>query len=607
MSRRRWWMVGLLAGVLAMVMAASSVTGGVVPTLASWNDREVAHGRLGVLDCTDPQGQFAARGAGTMISGSALGVDLDSAAEVQDAEVLHDGDRSWTEQGAPTDSFDAYFAPLGVTALEFLSVGLGLIQLPLDTDTGVIGQYGQAQSTGAATGAAGLVNDEGVIALEPGTGEPQLATLELSELLASLDHDVASLVGDNVADVNLEAGDLAGRATLDGCEAALSGALGANPLAAQAAELDQVVSREYLISSLQTSVESPAVGSLVGGIEGVLVTLENTVNGLADNGGVVDRLIGGVSDLLGPLLGALRLGDVDASITANIDLSSVRTFLTEDFGDDAGILTIAPTAGTVSVDTAALLAAAYPDRYSNGLNGLPPNTDLLGDPAVVNALTAALGQTLDDWLGGVQSLLTGAVDAVNVHVDVAVNLSAVLLIVPVPIATITAEVHGSLGDLLQGDVSAQVDLRLLGVNLGLLEDLLIGLLNGLVGSLTNGLGLLVGTVVGDVLGPLGTLGSTVTNLVQPIVTAVSGVYTGLYADGLISLTVNNQNRPFTGSSGGPPEWAGLPEGQYDVSALRLGVLDAAGDAGVRLHLGRGSVGPVCLLDDAAMPAGCPET
>ncbi|MEW1979582.1 choice-of-anchor G family protein [Citricoccus sp. NPDC079358] len=563
-------------------MAASSVTGGIVPTLASWNDREVAHGRLGVLDCTDPQGAFATRGAGTMVSGSALGVNLDSAAEVQDAEVLQDGDRSWTEQGAPTDSFDAYFAPLGVTALEFLSVGLGLIQLPLDTDTGVIGQYGQAQSTGEAVGASGLVNDEGVIALEPGTGEPQLATLQLFELLGSLDHDVASLVGENVADVDLEVGAVAGRAELDGC-------------AAEFGALNEAVTREYLVSSVDTAVESPAVGDLVTGVNGVLTGLENAVNGLASNRGVLDQLTSGVSSLVGGLLGTLRLGNVGVSLTATIDLSSVRSFLAADFGDESGVLTINPGTGVVTVDTAALLAATYPGEYSQGLNGLPPNTDLLADPAVVNALTTALTQSLDDWLAEIQTLLSGALDAVQVSVDVTLSLRLLGL----PIANVDAHVEGGLADLLAGSLAATTDVRLLGLlDLGLLDPLVNGLVNGLGGT--------VGTILDGVLRPLSALGSAVNALTTPIVTAVSNLYNVLYLDALVSLSLNNQNVPVNGSTP-PPEWEGIPSGQFEVSALRLGILDAAGDARVRLHLGRGSVGPVCLLDAAAQPAGCPET
>ncbi|XKH53577.1 choice-of-anchor G family protein [Citricoccus nitrophenolicus] len=582
MSRRRWWMVGLLAGVLALVMAASTITGGIVPTLASWNDREVAHGRLGVLDCRAPaEGQFATRGSGTMLSGSALGIDHDSVAEVRDAEVLNDGERSRETGGVPTTAEDSAFAPLGAEALNFLQLNLGLIQLPLDNSTGVIGQYGQARSTGRAVGAAGLVNDSGVVALEPSGGYPELATVELSTLLDSVGLDLGTLLGENVADVSLEVGSVAGRAELDGC-------------AAEFGALNEAVSREYLVSSVDTAVESPAVGGLVTGVNGVLTGLENSVNGLASNQGVLDQLTSGVSSLVGGLLGTLGLGNVDVSLTATLDLSSVRSFLAADFGDEAGVLTINPGTGVVTVDTAALLAAAYPGEYSQGLNGLPPNTDLLADPAVVNALTAALTQSLDDWLAEIQTLLTGAVDAVQVSVDVSVGLRLLF----VPVATVDAHVEGGLADLLAGNVDATTEVTVLGLlDLGLLDPLLNGLVNGLGGT--------VGTILDGVLRPLSSLGSAVNALTTPIITAVSGVYNALYLDGLVSLRVNNQNVPVNGSTP-PPEWEGVPSGQFEVSALRLGVLDAAGDARVSLHLGRASVGPACLLGGVGSPARCPE-
>lgn len=580
MSRRRWWMVGLLAAVLAMVMAASSVTGGIVPTLASWNDREVAHGRLGVLDCTDPQGQFATRGSGTMLSGSALGIDLDSVAEVRNAEVLNDGEQSRETGGVPTTAEDSAFAPLGAEALNFLQLNLGLIHLPLDNSTGVIGQYGQARSTGRAVGAAGLVNDSGVVALEPSGGYPELATVELSTLLDSVGLDLGTVLGENVADVSLEMGSVAGRAELDGCEAEFG-------------TLSEAVTREYLVSSVDTAVDSPAVGDLVTGVNGVLTELESAVNGLASNRGVLDQLTAGVSGLVGGLLGTLSLGDVGVSLTATIDLSSVRSFLAADFGDESGVLTINPGTGVVTVDTAALLAAAYPGEYSQGLNGLPPNKDLLADPAVVNALTTALTQSLDDWLAEIQTLLTGALGAVQIDVDATVALRAIL-----PVAEIDAHVSGSLRDLLSGNMRATTVTRVLGI---------VPIpLTPLTDALANGLGATVGGIVNSVLAPVAQLGATVNALTTPIITAVSGVYNALYLGGLVSLTVNNQNAPVNGSTP-PPEWDAVPEGQFEVSALRLGVLDAAGDARVSLHLGRGSVGPVCRLDAAVMPAGCPET
>lgn len=588
--RLRVWAAGTLTLMATGLVAAP----GIVPTLASWTDREVVHGTLGVLDCTDPEGRFTSRGAGTMVSGSALGTDLDDVAAIKDAEVFNDGTRAFLSDGtdAPGPD-DSHFSPLGVSVLQSPDLNLGFLQIPLDTDTGVLGQYAQARSTGHTAGAAGLVTDKGAVALDPGTGYPDLATIQLTDLLKRLDHNVASLIGENV-NVSVEVGAVAGRATLDGCGAALAGAPDA------AAALQEAVHREYLISSLNTVVDSPAVDSLTSGVEQVLVDLEYAVNGLASNDSVLGGLKDGVAGLLDGVLGSLRLGTISITkVTATIDLGPVRDFLKEEFRDEGRILTVSPKTGKVTVDTAALLAAAFPDRQSAGLNGLPPNTDLLGDPVVVATLTGALGQALDDWLSQVQNRLNAALDAVSVEVGISVAVRARVLLVWVDVAEITASVKGSLAGLTAGNAQVTTGVTALGViDLG-------NLLDPLTNALVNGLGETVGTVLNTTLRPLATLGTTVTALAEPIVTAVSEVYNALYLDGLVSLRVNNQNRPFAGAEAGPPEWAALPTGRYDVSALRVGVLGAAGGAGVHLHLARGSVGPVCLIGATASSQACP--
>lgn len=563
--------VAAVAG--AAVLVGVAVTPHTQSTLASWTDSEWTSGSLGVLDCADPlAGSFTTRSEGTMVSGSVLGIDLDSVADVEDALIENEGDL--------VNPDDTTFAPLSVTALEALQVPLGYaLQLPLDTDTGVIGQYAQATSTGAMTGAAGLINDTGVIALEdPAIGYPELGELRLSQLLDSPGIGLGTLLGDNVTDVTLDTGAVAGRAQLDACDAAFQGITA------------DTLSREYLASDVTTTVESPAVGNLVTAVDGVVSGLEDAVNGLAGNESVLSGITGGVSGLLGGLLGALGLGEISATVTAEVDLSGLRNFLAQPFGDDGGVLTIHPSAGTIEVDTAALLANAYPGQYSNGLNGLPPNTNLLSDPAVLTALVGVLGETLDDWLFDVRELLDGVLGAVHLTVDVSIIVRLLL-----PVAEITASVEGSLADLLGEGVDASAEARLLGL-------LDLGLLDPLLAALVNGLGGLVGGVVNGVLSPLATIGTTVTDLLQPIITAVSGVYNALFLDGIVSITVNAQNDPATGA--GPAEWQYLPDGQYDVSALRVGVLDVLGQQAVSLHLGRASVGTSCLTVNAVGGA-CP--
>jgi hypothetical protein len=97
--------------------------------------------------------------------------------------------------------------------------------------------------------------------------------------------------------------------------------------------------------------------------------------------------------------------------------------------------------------------------------------------------------------------------------------------------------------------------------------------------------------------PLATVGTTAATLAAPIVNAIGGLFTSLFANQVVTLDVNAQNDPITGNAQ-PSDWAEIPAGQYDVAALRMGILDAAGASNVNLYLGRASVGVTCSV------AGC---
>ncbi|MDJ1370968.1 choice-of-anchor G family protein [Gulosibacter molinativorax] len=525
----------------------------------------------------DATGQFTSRGEGQLLSGSLLGADLDAIAEVKGVEVLNDGSGSLAD---PTSAVplgnDAYSDPLNVEALSALNVDLTrFLALPLDTSTGVVGQYGQATSSGLSAGASGLITESGGIALEPEGGYPNLATLQLSQLLGSVNPGVASALS-GVADVSLEVGAVTGRAELDACNLAWSG------------QVADALTREYLATSLTTVIDSPTVGTLVSTVDGVVGDLETAVNALAGDTGLTTAIADGLSGLLGGLLGTLRLGDVSVELSATIDLDPVRALLTEQLTDSGGILTVDLAGGTIRVDTAALLAASYPDEYSAGLNGLSPNTNILSDPVVVNTLTSTLASVLDEWLERVTGALTAAVDAITVNVAATIELRLLLI----PVAEISVSVSGSLAQLLSGEPG------FVTVNTKLLGAIELGLLNGLVSALTQGAGLAVGTAVDAVLGlTVDELIGDLVDVTTPVVEAVSLVYSSLFLDGVVVVTVNAQNDPLAGSAE-PPDLAALPDGQFDVAALRVGVLDALGQSGVALYLGRGSVGPSCLIGAA---------
>lgn len=265
-------------GLTAVALSTALLAQGSVVTDASWNDTEWTHGTVGTLNCANPEGQFTSRAQSRALSGNLLNVDLDNVAEVRGVEVTNDGTEATASAGSSVpDINDAWADPLTVDALSAISVPLdGLLELPADSSTGVVGQFAQAQNTGDVLGAAGYITNSGGIDLDPGSaGYPELATLKLSELLNS-DLLAGLDPGDtlaNVAELELEIGAVAGQARLDGCES-LWAASGPNPkvvspMAEQmVAEVLPGLQRNYLATSADLSFQSPTVGRLVSAISG---------------------------------------------------------------------------------------------------------------------------------------------------------------------------------------------------------------------------------------------------------------------------------------------------------------------------------------------------
>lgn len=554
------------AGVAAFTAVVVAVTWSSV-TDAAWVSNEWVHagdpdGQAGMrtVDCAAPDGAYATRGNGRVLSGSALGIDLDTLAQVTGVETTNDGSRAQVSPGTATDSGeDGYSNPLNVVVLQALELDLTeVLQLPLDNSTGVLGQYGQAQSTGLSSAGAGFVDGTGAISVKPGGGYPQLGTLRLSSLLDSLGYDLGTVLS-GVADVSLEIGAVAGRASLDGCDYMWG------------ADIEDVLDREYLAAGLVTEIDSPTVGTLSQTVSGLVTTLNGAVAGLVGNSGVASELLTG-------LLGVVDLGVVSTSqseITgATIDLTAVSDLAIATRSDEAGAVAVNFGEGTIRIDTAALLARAYPDEYGNGLNGLDPNTNILDDPAVVEELSEALTEVLADWVDAVDDAVQAALDGLRIEAQLVV--SVILL------STVNIAIDASLDELEAGD----------GINAtgGLV---LSGLVNGATG--------LIGPVLAGIIrGTLPAVSATLSSLdlaVDPLVEVVADVYSTLFLDGIVAVTVNAQNDPSTGDAE-PADWAGLPDGRYDVAALRIGVLDALGDADVRLYLGRASVGMTCSIATA---------
>lgn len=558
-----------MASVAAVSVILVTVTSSSV-TDASWIDSAWVVGTgdgltsddgIGTVDCAAPEGAFATRGEGRFLSGSALGIDLDSLAQVSGVLATSDGDQTAVSPATATpQGADDFTNPLNVVALQALALDLtGILELPLNNSTGVLGQYGQARSTGVSAGAAGLIDDSGVIATDTGAGFPQVATLQLSTLLDSLGFDLGTLLA-GVADVRLEIGAVAGRAQIDGCDLAWG------------ADLEDVLTRDYLAAGLITEIESPTVETLSQTVSGLVTTLNGAVDALVGDEGIATELLNAVLGILDVLL----FNSASSKITAaTIDLSPVAALAVASISDEAGAVTVNLGEGTVRIDTAALLARTYPGEYSNGLNGLDPNTNILDDPAVVSELADALTEVLSDWVDEVDDAVQAALDGIRIQATVGVTLLSLL--------STTVTINGTLDDLARGDGIVATGSVLLSTTVNLAS----GILGPIVAGLIRGALPLVSTTL-----------STLDALVTPLVSIIASVYSTLYVGGIVAITVNAQNDPLGGDPE-PLDWQGLPEGRYDVAGLRIGVLDALGAADVRLYLGRGSVGQICSMADAS--------
>ncbi|MFV0534439.1 MAG: hypothetical protein ACK5MR_12390, partial [Cumulibacter sp.] len=311
-------------------------------------------------------------------------------------------------------------------------------------------------------------------------------------------------------------------------------------------------------------------------------------NGLASDEGVVDSLVSGVTDLLGTLTNGLGLGEITADLTATVDLSGVQALLDDTLTDTGGVVALNLGDGTVHVDTAALLEAAYPGTYTDGLNGLAPNTNPLADPGVLNELVERVSTLLSDWVVNVQNAITTAIGqttiTAGVHIDLELDYG--LSTYPIgdievavdcrPTGSTTAGPGCTLAELLDSSPNPGVQEVTAGFtilpglgDIPLVGDILVGLVNGLTDTviavlLTNlvgGAAGLVGTVVNDTLDPVVTGAvNALPGLTEPVVNLVSDLYNGLFLSGIVALTINAQNDTSDPNDVEPQEWATLPQG-----------------------------------------------
>lgn len=569
-------------------------------------------GTIGTVDCS-AQASGEAIGRGTLLSGTILDKDLADVAEIRGVTVTSaDGAIWWDPSGAqPADPGDgtARANPLDAHALQVVNADLtGVLRIPVDTGTGAYGQYGRAQPNAKSAGAAGLVGDSGAIDLNPtpGHARPQLATLSVSGFVAGAGLDSVSEVIQDLTDATLRIGAVAATAELDGCEAPW------------ADEIYRHLSRDYFIAGIETDLTSPLVAQIGTDVADTASTLDTTLTNLEDDAGLKTALatiLTGSINVLGlAALGTPTIGKVglDTNLAAVTDLVTSPINL-----DRLGTVSIPD--GTARIDLASLLGPAY--GASDGLNGLPPNTELLINTEQTNPLTTSLSGAL---INGLAPTINEALDAAIAAVDVTIALSVPVSVSAPVIGTVSVgSVDVTIAHLLAAESEVTGEFNRSTCDLG---GLLCSTVDGLVTALLgNGIvDSLLGAVSGAVPDLAGTVTTAVSNASDDIVPhldetlleettgtipkAIDGVskgLTGLFgAGGLLSLTVNNQNAPdpaLIAPTSPEPSWStAMPgrqhspyrTGRFDISALRLVAAGSLLPAGVlSIDLARASVGP----------------
>lgn len=578
------------ATLIGSLLAAGLV---VAPSSAAWQEQEyVTASSLGVIDCATTD-SYSSTASGDFLEANLLGASGRSLVAIDGvtASVAAGGTPTVDPPTATDLGGGAYANPLSVSVLNnALAIDLaGVLSVPLGTDAGLLNQYARVATTGTSAGASGAVGNSGAIDVaraNPGPAAPTVASLSLDTVIAAaLGTEGAALVGE-IASLDLRLGAVAALAVLDMCQADYTDSL------------VDTLRRDYLVAGLDLDIVSPLVTDLSSTVAAAVAELETTLNSLGTSN---TALVGSIAAGVGGLLTAagildLTVSGVGVNLVATSDFSAVRALLDDTISDSAGLVRIDLATGTVRVDTAALFDGA------NGLNGLPPNSEVLINAAMVTALESAVAAALGQWAADVSSALDAALAAITLSGTVTVDLAA--LGVTVIRGTLTLS-EASLSQLVTNSTTApaavvSVETLVIVCPAGALDTLSL-LVCPLVGPttavLTDGLQGVVGSSVQTLLDATrSTLSTTLSQLTgagtSPLVDAVSRLTAGLFgAGGVASLLVNVQNDPLTGWPE-PASWAGIPNGRFDVAALRLEVLGLLGvGSDVELVLARGSVGP----------------
>lgn len=478
----------------------------------------------------------------------------------------------------------------GLVAFEGTPIEVPLLKQPGDPNSagllhlgslGAISSFANSPRKTLSEASSGLIESDGSLDLDADAAsgfEP--AKLDLSALLEQL-------LGATVTDTVLDTAQIE------------IGALGAYAQKNRAS-----VSDEYMLTALRLDLHSNLVGDLSDELTATVNAVVAPVNGVVGEGGIVTGVVGELSgllnlDLTDPLTGTgvkvAPLASGNAIAVTGLDAlvnSIVADLLDEEVSNaDQSVLVDLGT-GTIRVDLAELVVKAQNDPLIQHLNQLPANTSVLTED-VVEAITNGVSEALiGDSSNSLATKLHDLLDQRiwnEVGIEIKLGASAELCVTSLicnPVAgtgvTVTgtlAEFTGKNGESLNGSDNIDIDLELLGADLG-------GLLNAIAGPI-------LGVISDDVTGPLLDLvtNDVLGDLQQTVQSsALSGVVGQLVGalepvlDDLVRLRINEQPTatPLNETGGD------LGAGSFTVRALAIEVLSVANGV-VRLDFGSASV------------------
>ena len=352
------------------------------------------------------------------LSGDVLGINLDDLVALQAAEAANNGnqDKQWQDD------------PLEVELLGSIPVSVpGGVQLNLGDvlDSGVVGQYAEANKNGTSMAATGAVGDDGGV----GVGNTTVGAA------GDLDVDLDALLNSSFASVLTDL-----KLNLDG-------------ISSQAAAELTSASGAYTIADATLTFTSPAVANLSSKVASALAGVDSDLIAIGSDDG---ELGNAVDKVLDPVLGAIGSSAV-VTVDIDTDLQSVvDKLLTSRYGN--GAVSFDLQTGAVRVDLETLLGG--------DINSLAPNTEILSD-TVINQVLKGITDTVSTLADNIVDKVRDELHDSTVTVHAALDLlspqdggsSTVCHVVDLPV------VGDILGDVLGGDLGGVGDLLdLPGVN-----------------------------------------------------------------------------------------------------------------------------------------------